>query len=165
MVSYDVTIPANQPALRLLDKLDGALSPASLGLFLKGPILDHLKDAAAERFVMQGDKAAGKWQPLKESTKRIRVSKGFPPGPINVRTGRLREFVFTNNGQVMYDGLGTNLAWPDGPHDNGELAHSYRTAQAGSTRWGTPARPVVDMGFEDFVIMNALLGGWLKVTT
>lgn len=41
-----------------------------------------------ERFASEGH---GEWQPLAEATLRDRAAKGFPPGPIMVRTSILRD--------------------------------------------------------------------------
>jgi hypothetical protein len=53
---------------------------------------ERLRRKVAARFDTEGDAASGKWVPLAESTIERRIAEGFSSGPINVRTGGLREW-------------------------------------------------------------------------
>lgn len=148
-------------ALAFLERLDGVISPLGLGGFINSIVQPKIQSSARERFASEGQDVGG-WEPLKESTLRFREAQGFPPGPINERTGRLREYIVENQGTVAYDGLGTFFSWPTPPPIAGsDLAYSYATAQSGSSRWRTPARPVAAISFEDMVAINLGLGKWL----
>lgn len=148
----------------MLTRLQGLLSPIGVGTFLQSFVAPHLKESARDTFDTEGDDLGeGGWAPLKESTLRIRESKGFPSGPINHRTGALRRYVTSNNGSISTTGFTTNLRWPsDPPIQGSDLMFSYATAQAGSAHWGTPARPVVSFTFQDAVAINLALGKWLE---
>lgn len=144
-------------ALRDLEKIDAGLSPAGIAPFLKA-LVNQFQSSARDRFATEGADVGG-WEELKESTLRIREELGFPPGPINERTGRLKQYVVENQGEVLYDGIGTQLQWPSpAPGGGTDLAYSYGTAQAGSNHWRTPARPVVALTFDDVVAINLAFG-------
>jgi len=152
-------------ALKMLDRLNSILSPFGIAGWMNSVVQPKIQHSARERFASEGADVGG-WEPLKESTLRIRESKGFPPGPINERTGRLKEYIVQNEGTIGHDGLGTIFSWPTPPPLAGtDLAYSYGTAQAGSQHWGTEPRPVAAITFEDVVAINLGLGKWLDGVT
>lgn len=145
----------------MLNHVDSALSPVGLGLFLHGAIAPHLKRRAASRFKGEGDDAVGKWAPLEESTILIREGYGFPPGPINRRTGELENYIVNGGSDVKsVPGMST-LTYPDpnkarGPH----LSKKVQTAQMGKPgRSGkpTPRRPVLGMNETDLAAVMTKL--------
>lgn len=135
---------------------------------LSGPVLSVLLDTgvtpimwadAERRFATEGASDGDPWVPLKDSTLRIRAERGFPypTFPINVRTGRLREFVTTAGADTMVVGDYVQSTWPGERPMTGDLMYAYATAQAGSTRWRTPPRPVVRLSPEAIVSIYTLL--------
>lgn len=159
MIHIEVFGDPASPAIKGLDQLNLILSPGSIAGFLKNFVVGYLQKQAVERFDLEGDEASGKWVPLKESTIRIRAEKGFPGGPINVRTGELREFVTSNPGSIGVD-IGATLEWPTGL-PGGDLMYKYRVAQTGTASGKVPARPVVGMSFKDMAAINLMLGGFI----
>lgn len=164
MIQVEVYGDPDSPVFRDLAQLDLILSPASIAGFLKNFVVGYLQRAAAERFDMEGDEASGKWVPLKQSTIRIRAEQGFGAGPINVRTGELREFVTNNQGSIGID-VGATLEWPTGLPEGADLMYKYRVAQTGTMSGRVPARPVVGMSFRDMAAINVLLGGFINTAT
>ena len=161
MIEVTVSADPDSPVFRTLDKLDLTLSPASIAGFLKNFVVSYLQGRAEQRFAMEGDDASGKWAPLKQSTIAIRQSEGYGAGPINVRTGELREYVVGNPGTISMD-VGATLEWPTGLPDSGDMFFKYRVAQSGTMNGRVPARPVAAISFHDMVAINALLGGFIS---
>lgn len=161
MITVEAFGDPDSPALKGLAQLDLLLSPVSIAGFLKNFVVGYLQRAAAERFAMEGDEAVGRWTPLKESTLRIRGEQGFPSGPINVRTGELREYVTANQGSLGVD-IGATLQWPTNLPEGTDLMYKYRVAQTGTMSGRVPARPVVGMSFRDMAAINVLLGGFIN---
>lgn len=160
MIEVEVVADPKSPALKMLTHLDLLMSPASIAGFLKNFVVNYFQQQAEQRFAMEGDEATGKWAPLKQSTVEIRTSKGFGAGPINVRTGELKDFVTTNEGSIGID-VGATLEWPTGLPEGTDLMYKYRTAQTGTSSGRVPARPVVGMSFRDMAAINVMLGGFL----
>lgn len=161
MITVEAYGDPDSPALKGLTQMDLLLSPGSIAGFLKNFVVGYLQQAAADRFAMEGDEASGKWLPLKESTRRIRSEQGFPAGPINVRTGELREYVVGNQGSIGID-IGATLEWPTNLPEGTDLMYKYRVAQTGTMSGKVPARPVVGMSFRDMAAINVLLGGFIN---
>lgn len=142
----------------------------SVWFALSGPNLEHWLDTKAHphfaeeidmRFAVEGDRKSGSWQPLEESTVRIREQQGFGPDPINVRTGQLEDFV--SNEYETRVGDGWAIMDLPGESPNPVTAAKLETAQRGRapgenpiTASGTPARPVLAVDETD---MMALLEG------
>jgi hypothetical protein len=57
----------------LLDRLMVTLSPEGLAAFLGSTVEPYFRKRAAIRFRDEGDDVSGKWAPLLESTKEIRL--------------------------------------------------------------------------------------------
>lgn len=134
---------------RDLDRMAVAFGPAALLSFMDKILLPQAQELAGDTIDNQRDPGWNKWVPLKESTRRIRsrIPGISPDRPINYRRGRLQDYLY--NAPASYIGIqdGYQMAFPgDVRMDSSRLMYSYHTAQAGSTRWGTPARPVVGMG-------------------
>jgi len=160
MIQVEVVADPNSPALKSLGQLELILSEASMAGFLKNFVVGYLQGRAQERFDMEGDDTVGKWVPLKESTLRIRAEKGFPSGPINVRTGELRDFVVNNPGSIGVD-VGATLTWPTGLPEGNTLVYKYRVSQTGTMSGRVPPRPTVGMSFRDMAAINVMLGGFI----
>ena len=161
MITVEVIPDASSPAITMLTNLDLKLSPGSMAAFLKNFVVEYLQGVAGERFDTEGDEAVGgKWVPLKESTLRIRADQGLPAGPINYRTGELRNFVTGSEGSIGID-IGATLEWPSGIPEGGNLMFKYKTAQTGTSNGKVPARPTVGIGFQDMAAINLMLGGFI----
>lgn len=150
-------------AIPLLERLEERLTDLSLASFLHGPIAQLLQRQSSSKFASESGHT-GKWAPLKKSTQRIRRQQGYGPStPINVREGRLKSFVTTAGGDIRHEGLSVAMEWPGGVSMNSTpLMYAYHTAQQGSKRWGTPARPVVGLTTDDIAQIYLALGGFIN---
>lgn len=150
-------------AIPLLERLESRLSDASIGAFMHGILAPLLQAQSAAKFSAEAGHT-GKWRPLKQSTQEIRRSRGYgPSSPINVREGTLKSFVTSSGGNVRHEGVAMAMEWPDGVSMNStRLMYSYHTAQAGSTRWRTPARPVVGLTPGDIAAIYLAVGGFIS---
>lgn len=143
-------------AMNMLDGLDESLSSEALFVFLAVQATQILQEDAKKRFDTEGASDGEAWQSLAKSTIKIRKELGYPPVPINVRSGDLREYVTTSQGDPvpLAEGL-VSLQWPDRlPPRSSDLFHSYDTAQHGKSaefdgdqliQGDTPPRPVVQV--------------------
>lgn len=149
-------------AIPLLERLESRLSDPSIGAFMHGILAPLLQAQSAAKFSSETGHT-GKWRPLKQSTQEVRRSQGYgPSSPINVRKGTLKSFATSAGGNVRHEGLAVAMEWPDGVSMNSTpLMYSYHTAQAGSSRWGTPARPVVGLTTGDIAAIHLAIGGFV----
>lgn len=141
-------------AQEMVSGLLEAFSTEALEVFLALSATQILQEDAAHRFDTEGASDGQPWKPLAQSTRKIRKDLGYPPSPINYRSGSLREFVTEAQGYPvpLGDGL-ASLQWPgELPPRNSDLFHSYDTAQHGKDaelegdqliQGDTPPRPVV----------------------
>lgn len=160
MYDVQITVEADEALIALMG-LDYAVSSVGLAQFLSGTPEHYIQARAMERFENEGDDASGGWEPLKDSTLRIREQRGFAPGPINVRTGQLYEYMVDNQGQVNPTGVGAELRYPGNQPSDMHTLFAFATAQQGSSHWGTPARPVAAVSETDLAMQLALLHGWV----
>lgn len=150
-------------AIPLLERLEDRVSEPALAFLLQGIVAPLLQAQSSAKFTAQSGHT-GPWRPLKESTQRIRRSQGYGgPSPINVRKGDLKSFVTSAGGNIQHEGVATALEWPDRVSMNStRLMYAYHTAQAGSSRWGTPARPVVGLTVGDIAAIHLAVGGFIS---
>lgn len=142
------------------------------GLMEDGPLAEwlqffaepYLKSRIAGRFASEGDDASGKWAALHAATQGFRARDGYPPDhPINVRTGRLRDFAI-NTHTIQATPGGVTLTKPALGADwltELKLTHAQR---GGTTRRGNafPARPVAVVSTTDSMALRFNLMGWFE---
>jgi hypothetical protein len=130
----------------LLIRLDTALSPISLAVWLTDEPVMWLKGRAERRFALEGDDASGRWAPLKAATQSFRRAAGYGAAhPINVRTHELENYITgsTNLPHGVPTGFGAVLNYPGGS-PNRRLKKKIETAQIGQNeRPRTVPRPVL----------------------
>lgn len=161
----DVAVVVNDKVVNSrLARMEYMLTGPVIGSMLHTLAVPLLREDAKRRFATQGASDGAKWRPLKQATLDIRRSKGFAPGPINVRTGLLRDFTTTALGQTVSTPGYTQLAWPGTTPSGGNLMYAYATAQAGSSVWGTPARPVVRLSPKVIVGIYAAISGHVRAS-
>lgn len=161
--SFDVTIN-NVDVLSLLRAVDAALSPVGLYAFMQGPVEMYMESRIEDRFMSEGDDVTGKWAPLAAATQAIRSSQGYgASGPINVRTGQLKDAVLLND--VVSIPGGAQMTIPASP-PQGELAEKLEHAQNGGISQAGkpyPARPVLGLNWNDTAAVIALLNRYIAV--
>lgn len=156
-IDFDI-VGDRQGVQAMLTRLDSALSPVGLSLFLYGPVGAFIKHRAAQRFSGQGDDVSGKWAPLKESTIEFRENQHFKSGPINKRTGELERYITQGTVKVTpVPGFGAAMTYPGDEPDNAHLVTKVKTAQSGKAHPLTRPRPVLGMNERDLAaIMTSL---------
>jgi hypothetical protein len=142
----------------LLLRTYAAVSPASLTTWLGGPFSDNLQQRAAERFAVEGTDD-GPWAALASATLEIRHNLGYPPGPINYRSGEMYRYITGASGQVVATGDGAALTWPGNAPS--EIQEKIATAQGYDSN--VPAREVIGMGASDLQFALASLAGWISL--
>lgn len=153
-------------AVRLMDRLMMQTSPLRQAQFLTGVVSPYLSAEAESRFADSVNPDDTPWEPLEDSTVSWRESLGFTPGTkrgeINVRTGKLRDWLAYPAIAVAPAGDGAVMQWPSRSSVGADMEH--RLAQAAGRRKG-PARWVIgyharDIGFivgamEKFIVRGA----------
>lgn len=118
-----------------------------------GATIDELPDVlreavptirAAHRAVFETEGAAGRgsWPALAPATLRDRARRGFPPGPIHVRTGALKAHVLAAPATITRTGSTVTLRIR--PGDTVDGVPKYRALALGTDR--IPSRPMVAIG-------------------
>lgn len=134
-----------------------ALSPPSIGAWLKGPMVEWLQLRMTERFDNEGDSAVGEWLDLAPKTQEIRAALGFPAEhPINERTGEMRSFLETNEGLLWANGM--VMSFPD--RTPGDLRWALLGAQGALDH--QPARRVLAMDTTDMAQALVSLNEWIE---
>lgn len=152
-----------------LDRMEAGVSTAGILSFMEHGLHWLLQAMAAETIDDQMGPGWERWVPLKESTKRIRAAlPGIGPDrPINFRTGNLQSYLESAPASYVPGPGGLIMSFPgDAAQNSTRLMYAYHTAQGGSSRWGTPPRPVVGLGANEIghlhaatqVYINELLG-------
>ena len=105
-----------------------------------------------------------KWKPLKASTQRLRASLGYgAAAPINTRTGALGQFLNEAGTDITVAPGFVQGAWPALINQDGtRLMYAFYTAQGGSKRWGTPARPVVGLGPTGIAFLHGMTKAYVE---
>lgn len=123
----------------LIEKVLAATSEISLLAFLEQDVEAFFHADIQNRFNDEGDAKSGPWEPLQPATINIRQSLGFGDGPINVRTGELKEFLLGD--YDSFAGLGwAEMNVPGDPKDP-VTARKLETAQRGN-----PSNPIPNFG-------------------
>lgn len=163
MTSFILTFTGSDAsAQRALGRLERALLPESLGVYLAEVVDPYLSARASKRFADEGDAAVGgPWKPLAEFTKADRVRKQFGEGPINHRTGQLEDWIVDSATYVVPNPTGATLIKP-GDKPAGELKKKVRTAQIGDQKTGTPPRPVIALDALDLAAVTTSLEAYIR---
>lgn len=141
-------------------KLESTVLGPAIAEFMT-PVVQQSTEA---RFTGEGDQAVGKWEPLAKSTIDQRLKMGFGRGPINVRTGEMKDSVtdaaFFGISRVSQGFV--QLRYPEVP-PGGELLTKVKTAQGGKTKDGmvTPPRPILSFTQGDLEQLLLRTAGWL----
>lgn len=148
-----------------IQRLSSSLSTVELWRFLDRFVGPYLQDKVDARFRREGaEPGYSKWQPLAEGTIWIRKKTGFPPGPINVRTGHLRDWVRT------YAASGDMLQMPATDAPTAEMASKFKVAQLGGhgthgkgkiTGNPAPPRPVLRFSVQNREVIKRNLAKWV----
>lgn len=131
-----------------LDELETRLDPEVMGPTV-GQMLDEVFSAqVADRFADEGDSSTGAWASLAPSTQRVREWLAGAHGyniwadtPINVRTGQMKAWA-TSSGAGAPAAGGWLYLYP-GQAPTGPLEKKVNTAQNGTDKPRTPARPIL----------------------
>lgn len=161
-VTVDFKVEAGE-VYRRLDIMDTGFSSTAWAAWLSGVMGPFLQERAEMRFANEGDDAVGMWQSLKPSTIRIRAQQGFPPGPINHRTGELERLLTEDPVVAAPIGPVAELAFPAMP--GGELKEKLKTAQQGKAHPKTPPRPVVGLSGIDLMFMLSAMSVYANKVT
>lgn len=139
-----VSITDDSPAnLRGLDRIFDAFGATidDLPKILEDSV-PAIREAHRQVFATEGAAGRGSWPSLAPSTLRERARLGFPPGPIHVRTGALREHVLSAPAKITRRGDTVELRIR--PDDNVGGVPKYRALALGTDR--IPSRPMVAVG-------------------
>lgn len=118
---------------KVLDRLGQALEYRQLSTIFVSRVEQYLRNRTESRFSNEGDDASGTWAPLKTPTLIFRKRQGYPPGPINVRSGELRRWATTAGLGHSAKGGGVEFQYPQ-TKPTGELLKKVTTAQRGNKR-------------------------------
>jgi hypothetical protein len=144
---------------RMMDYAILATSGARLVQFMEEDVVEHFHTETMLRFVHEGDRKSGNWQPLADATQDIRIALGYGgDSPINERTGDLKDFVTTEY-SILFGEDWAEVTIP-GDTDNPLTAKKLQTAQQGSSDnhlgyGSTPPRPVLaadDTDLEELLV-------------
>lgn len=141
-----------------LARMEAGVSTAGILSFMEHALHWVLQAMAAETIDDQKGPGWEPWVPLKESTKRIRAAlPGIEPDrPINFRTGNLQNYLQNAPASYVPGPGGLIMSFPgDAEQNSTRLMYAYHTAQGGSSRWGTPPRPVVGLAANEIAAIHA----------
>ena len=147
----------------VLDRMDTGFSATAWATFLQVMVGPYLAERAHMRFAKEGDDVSGKWAPLKEATKAIRLEQGFPEGPINHRTGEMERYITGGYGAALPLGPVAVLTFPN-PADplTPELRKKIETAQKGKNSPSTVPRPVLGLNAVDAMHVVAAMSFYAR---
>lgn len=162
MAGFKVVIETDaSEAAAVFDALDQRLNAAGLSMFLDTVVDPFIRNRIDGRFASEGDDVSGAWHPLAQATQQIRASYGYPPDhPINIRSNKLHSWLVGTDSQVTPNGMGATLMHPP-PSGDAILMKKLATAQGGSSRPPTPARPVIGLNENDLLFVTSSLVAWL----
>lgn len=163
-MSVQVDIQVDQRSVyELLDRMDTGFSATAWAGFLVSTVGPYLAERAEMRFAKEGDDVSGKWAPLKESTKALRLEQGFPEGPINHRTGEMERYITGGFGAAIPLGPVALLTFPNPASPmNAELQEKVKTAQTGKTKPSTVPRPVLGLNATDAMFVVAAMSFYAR---
>lgn len=138
----------------MLLRMNTAVSPVNLGIFLNSMVDPYLRERARQRFASEGDDVSGGWAPLAPFTQKDRADRGYGAAhPINRRTGRLENYVTDTPGRVTTHTAGANLTTP-GTAPNKQERDKLEIAQKGRSSYPfVPARPVIGVNERDLLVV------------
>lgn len=141
---------------RMMDHLIRQTSSLAQSQFLTGVVSPYLSRQAESRFADSVDPSGNRWEDLEDSTVSFRRSLGFTPGTgrgeINVRTGKLRDWLAYPAIAVLPIDEGAVMQWPS--RDSVGVDMEHRLAQAAGNRKG-PARWVIGYNVADVAYILA----------
>lgn len=149
-----------QTVQALLTRAMLGVSPPSMLAWLNASVDPYLRQRASSRFASEGDDASGKWAGLQASTLSFRAAGGFPPTPINRRTGELEAYITGSPSRTEMTMMGANLTFPGSP-PSGWLATKVATAQEGKSDPATVARPVLAVSATDVSWTLTSMAQWI----
>jgi hypothetical protein len=143
-----------------LERADIALRDENIDNFFFGmQAIPYFQKRTDSRFNSESW-SGGKWAELTPMTQRFREYQGFPPEhPINVRTGELRDWLGTDEGDRRRTGGMAELTWP-GSSPSSLTEMKLETAQTGAR--ARTARPVVEVTEVDAAFLLGTLEGYFK---
>jgi hypothetical protein len=145
----------------MLFRLDTALNPVAIAVFLQGSVDPWVRQRAEQRFKGEGDDVVGRWAPLKESTQDIRAQSGYGAShPINRREGELEDYIVDSPNRLAVNPMGATLTMPGAP-PTGELKKKFDTAQKGKDFPRTVPRPVIGLNEQDLVFILTSLATYI----
>lgn len=154
--------------LRMVTKMEAALSGMGLQIFLHGMVGPYIQKRAKERFQSEGDDVSGQWAQLLPATVAIRQQGQWAIGgahPINRRSGELEAWVTDSNWLATPSPVGAILQYPR-TAPKGELAKKVNTAQRGGQAPGaktpTVPRPVLGVNERDLLAVTEFLFFYLE---
>jgi hypothetical protein len=137
------------------------LSASGLQDFMENTMVPFLQMRADRRFAIEGDEVSGRWLPLKRATTLMRLRQGYPPQhPINVRSGQMKTWITSADGNVRAQHGMADLTWPGNP-PGGTMLKKIQTAQMGQAYPSTAPRPVIGVGDDDNIFALAQLTQYL----
>lgn len=147
----------SEPVDKALGKLYLGMGTPSI-MFAMGHIHRHFTGKAIDMFNSETDPQGEAWKPLAEATKQIRVSLGYPPGPINERSGRLRDYLVTAKSDILGSSDSViSYAYPSRGFPPADLMGAFEQASGLNPKAPT-ARRVVGMNEQDVAFVLATLG-------
>jgi phage gpG-like protein len=105
-----------------------------------------IRAAHRATFTSEGARGRGAWAPLAARTLADRRRKGYPPGPILVRSGKLAKHVLTTPAVIRRTGREVTLTIAPTPQVRGTGRPYYRVQALGGGPSSIPARPMVAIG-------------------
>lgn len=158
---YGVHVDISEP-MNMMARSMQAVSAPSLMAFLSTVGDEYFTEEIVDRFAYEGDNKSGNWQPLSDSTVRIREALGYPgSNPINERTQELLNFVAFN--REYYGGSNWAMMSVPGSAKNTSVEAKLKTAQHGTTvnplfpGAHTPPRPVLAVDESDMAALLTML--------
>lgn len=122
-------------------------------------LIEEFRNEIKLQFETQGGRSGFPWAPLKPSTIRGRVRAGFPPGPILVRTGALRDSLVES-----HHALGCKSNTPKGWFIGTQVKYAvYHQSRSPRTKIPRRAFLAITRQFKLFVIRTIhrfVVKGW-----
>lgn len=144
------------PVDKALQRLYVGMGTASI-IGAMGVIHEHFTSKSAEMFSNEKDPWGNDWAALSEATKQIRINLKFPPGPINTRTGRLRDHFVTARPDIIGSSDSVvSYAYPTRAFPDRDIFKRLEQASGLNPR-GPTARRVVGMDETDIAVVLTTL--------
>ena len=148
----------------MLEYLERILSSTGMMAFLHLNVGPYIQSRTRDRFMSEGDDATGPWLPLSQSTVERRERMGLGgPGPINVRTGELEQWITQSQFMTSPHALGATLKYPGKDTGRKSLREKMATAQKGRVYPSTPPRPVLVLDERDLMYVVTTLAFFIQM--